>query len=231
MTKPKYKSCVLCREPIVKGWKFCEECARVFRAVKSLEQKRTAQYRAVTNARRRERYATDLEYRRKELDTMLMNQATPEGRARSNERNRRYRERNKERLNALGRERYANNPEYRARILANNNRSEAKPENRERKRAHLRERRATDPEFRERSNRQTREGRIRRGHGGGYRQHLPILYKAQKGLCGLCSKKVEWGTRDCAIDHKKPVSKGGDNDILNLWMVCNSCNSRKRDKW
>ncbi len=34
-----------------------------------------------------------------------------------------------------------------------------------------------------------------------------------------------------ATDHVKPIAKGGSNFPCNLRPICNSCNSKKRDKW
>jgi 5-methylcytosine-specific restriction endonuclease McrA len=53
---------------------------------------------------------------------------------------------------------------------------------------------------------------------------------------------IEIGRRDgfhcqrCAstfnleIDHITPVSKGGNNDLSNLQLLCSNCNAAKRDK-
>ena len=45
------------------------------------------------------------------------------------------------------------------------------------------------------------------------------------GLCYLCGAPAE------AIDHVKPLSKGGANWPCNLRPICRSCNSRKRAAW
>jgi 5-methylcytosine-specific restriction endonuclease McrA len=43
--------------------------------------------------------------------------------------------------------------------------------------------------------------------------------------CWICKGPFE------AVDHVKPISKGGSNWPANLRPICTSCNSRKRDKW
>lgn len=54
----------------------------------------------------------------------------------------------------------------------------------------------------------------------------------------LIAKVAYWGNR-CwlcggaheAIDHVKPLSKGGPHILANLRPICKSCNSRKHNKW
>jgi len=54
----------------------------------------------------------------------------------------------------------------------------------------------------------------------------------------LQSKVAYWGNR-CwiclggwdAMDHVKPLAKGGPNILSNMRPICTPCNSRKRDKW
>lgn len=50
-----------------------------------------------------------------------------------------------------------------------------------------------------------------------------VLQRDRK-TCQAC-KAVD---RAMEIDHKVPVSRGGDNSIGNLWTLCRECNSSKR---
>lgn len=55
--------------------------------------------------------------------------------------------------------------------------------------------------------------------------HLMGKYKFK---CCHCEENDE---SKLTIDHIKPVSKGGSDDIHNLQILCRSCNSRKGAKW
>ena len=70
---------------------------------------------------------------------------------------------------------------------------------------------------------------IARKHGAGH-----VAFTADQ----LAAKVAYWG--DCcwvcggafeAIDHVKPLAKGGAHCLANLRPICTSCNSRKSDKW
>lgn len=43
--------------------------------------------------------------------------------------------------------------------------------------------------------------------------------------CWICRGEYE------AMDHVKPLAKGGGHVLANLRPVCRSCNTRKRDRW
>lgn len=51
-------------------------------------------------------------------------------------------------------------------------------------------------------------------------------YKAQKGKCYWCGKKLE----KYHIDHIVPVSRGGSNEPSNVVLACPTCNHRKSSK-
>ena len=54
-----------------------------------------------------------------------------------------------------------------------------------------------------------------------------LLYR-YKFQCVACGEKDE---KKLTIDHIKPVSKGGGDEIANLQIMCKSCNSRKGAKY
>lgn len=45
------------------------------------------------------------------------------------------------------------------------------------------------------------------------------------GQCWMCKVPYE------AIDHVKPLAKGGPHMLANLRPICTPCNTRKRDRW
>ena len=51
------------------------------------------------------------------------------------------------------------------------------------------------------------------------------LFRAQKGKCAYCGRTHR--SRYLEIDHKYPVSRGGNDEIDNLQLLCTPCNMRK----
>lgn len=47
--------------------------------------------------------------------------------------------------------------------------------------------------------------------------------------CRMCQKKFD-STDDLALEHKLPVSKGGNNDLENLTVLCKSCNGSRNNR-
>lgn len=47
-------------------------------------------------------------------------------------------------------------------------------------------------------------------------------------VCWYCGRKVD-NPKELTIDHIIPRSKGGTNDMDNIFLVCKTCNSSKRD--
>lgn len=54
------------------------------------------------------------------------------------------------------------------------------------------------------------------------------VFKRDKFTCQYCGKSAPDVVLE--IDHIKPVSKGGDNDIMNLVTACKDCNSGKSNR-
>lgn len=53
-----------------------------------------------------------------------------------------------------------------------------------------------------------------------------ILERGDKEQCSICEAK-RWLT----VDHIMPISKGGNNELSNLQILCKLCNSSKGSKY
>lgn len=58
------------------------------------------------------------------------------------------------------------------------------------------------------------------------RKDIERIYVLQKGCCAFCRKRL----KKYHVDHRMPVSKGGDNTSGNIEILCPSCNLRKSNK-
>lgn len=58
------------------------------------------------------------------------------------------------------------------------------------------------------------------------------IFERDNYECQLCrpKKNLLHLPHKRRIDHKIPLSKGGTNDIENLWLVCDECDKRKKNK-
>lgn len=56
------------------------------------------------------------------------------------------------------------------------------------------------------------------------------IFERDNYECQRCFKNLIDKAELRVIDHKIPLSKGGSNDINNLWLLCNDCDKRKKNK-
>jgi hypothetical protein len=61
-----------------------------------------------------------------------------------------------------------------------------------------------------------------------YKKIFNELLHKYKFNCIACNER---DISKLTIDHIKPVSKGGTDEILNLQILCKSCNSKKGNKY
>ena len=54
-----------------------------------------------------------------------------------------------------------------------------------------------------------------------------IVYAKYNGKCAICGQPVKF--KKMTVDHKVPLSKGGENAMSNLQLACRSCNLMKAD--
>lgn len=53
------------------------------------------------------------------------------------------------------------------------------------------------------------------------------IYRKTKGHCYLCGEFVDYDFFE--VEHKVPLSKGGTNDLSNVFCACHCCNTIKHD--
>lgn len=53
------------------------------------------------------------------------------------------------------------------------------------------------------------------------------IYRKTEGHCYLCGEFVDFDSFE--VEHHMPISKGGTNDLDNLYCSCVTCNAIKRD--
>lgn len=64
-----------------------------------------------------------------------------------------------------------------------------------------------------------------RGVGGSFTaEQIADLLKKQRGKCPWCGCSIK---KKYEKDHRKAVSRGGDNSIRNISLLCKPCNNRK----
>ena len=60
-----------------------------------------------------------------------------------------------------------------------------------------------------------------------YSVHKPYLFGRQEGVCKVCEGRFCF--EQMTVDHIVPQSKGGSNELVNLQLLCGSCNGLKAD--
>ena len=60
-----------------------------------------------------------------------------------------------------------------------------------------------------------------------YRKRLIALTIRQAGRCAICSRPLPQDASQVHVDHRIPVSAGGTSDLSNLQAVCAKCNLSK----
>lgn len=75
--------------------------------------------------------------------------------------------------------------------------------------------------------RKLRKHKVRAGGPPLKRDQIETLFSRQKWKCANCNCCIRNGYH---IDHIYPVSKGGTNQISNIQLLCQPCNSRKSAK-
>ena len=161
-----------------------------------------------------------------------------------------HRERLNRQQNERRRERYATDPEYRERMKAEqrkyclehpdyirrqierfNARMAEDPELRARVNAYKaewdREKYATDPEWRTKRNGRRHK---RRAAGELWPGVTELLMEAQRGRCANPKCKVRLTRGNTHLDHVVAIANGGTNEIQNLQLLCQRCNTKKGAK-
>lgn len=58
---------------------------------------------------------------------------------------------------------------------------------------------------------------------------LAVFERAQN-RCEYCQSPAEYATDTFAVDHIRPISRGGVNELDNLALACTGCNGRKYNR-
>lgn len=61
------------------------------------------------------------------------------------------------------------------------------------------------------------------------RRRMDIL-RRDNFRCGYCGRTAEDHKVTLHVDHQQPLSKGGSNEDVNLWTLCDECNLAKSNK-
>ena len=56
-------------------------------------------------------------------------------------------------------------------------------------------------------------------------KHQDYLFELQEGYCAICERRLHKDMTE--VDHIKPVSTGGSDELSNLQALCTQCNRQK----
>ena len=105
------------------------------------------------------------------------------------------------------------------------------PEARARRNARTMAKKDADPAFREKLNEDMRRWReANPGRVSGYRKWRGTLLMRQAFTCAICGELIADG-ETAHVDHIRPVSKGGTDEVANLQVTHPACNMRKGNRW
>jgi len=105
-------------------------------------------------------------------------------------------------------------------------RAEYRATNREKYKQYFRLHHMAHPE-KQRARNQKRKAILRNIKGSFTGEELKSLFARQKGKCAVCKMSIK---QKYHIDHVVPISRGGDNYICNIQLLCPSCNLSKHNK-
>lgn len=55
-----------------------------------------------------------------------------------------------------------------------------------------------------------------------------FIFKRDGYKCQLCGADLKDRPGERVLDHKIPLSKYGTNEFCNIWLLCNTCDKKKK---
>lgn len=159
-------------------------------------------------------------YREKNAQRLREYRHMPEVKARRMEATLAWKAEHADAVRAKDRERYSKDPSRKRASSAEYRRA-----NPEAVRTAMAEWVAANPDKRREYSRNAKAKR-KKSEGRHSRSDINTLHKLQRGCCAVCRCKLT----TFHVDHVVPIARGGTNDRLNLQLLCPSCNLRKGAK-